>query len=89
MKQISVADASGDLARLLREVADEHVPIEFTEGGHVVALLTPPPAVAECSIMMLQNLLRTLPSLGDDAEAFARDVTSVDAVIPPEISAWD
>ena len=37
----------------------------------------------------LYALLKSLPSLGDDAEAFAQDIRDVLAAAPPEVDPWD
>ncbi len=37
----------------------------------------------------LNAFLRSLPALGDDAEAFAQDVRSIRADLPAEASPWD
>jgi predicted DNA-binding antitoxin AbrB/MazE fold protein len=37
----------------------------------------------------LNAFLRSLPSLGDDAEGFARDVRAVRAEFPAEVNPWD
>ena len=35
------------------------------------------------------TFLRSLPSLGDDAEAFAQDIRDVLAAAPPEVDPWE
>ena len=59
------------------------------------------PAHAEVRIMIevlpapkllvgdLNTFLKSLPSLGDDAEAFAQDIRDVLAGAPPEVDPWD
>jgi predicted DNA-binding antitoxin AbrB/MazE fold protein len=37
----------------------------------------------------LNTFLRSLPKLGDDAEAFAQDVRAVRAEFPAEANPWD
>jgi predicted DNA-binding antitoxin AbrB/MazE fold protein len=37
----------------------------------------------------LNSFLQSLPSLGDDAEDFARDVRSIRAELPEETNPWD
>jgi hypothetical protein len=37
----------------------------------------------------LEELLRSLPAMGDDAEKFAADVKAIRAQFPAESSAWD
>jgi antitoxin (DNA-binding transcriptional repressor) of toxin-antitoxin stability system len=89
MKRISVTEAQADFSRVLRDVTVEHCTIELTEGNAVVAWLTPPATTGECSVLALQSLLRSLPSLNDDAPNFARDVMTGQSMIPAETNAWD
>lgn len=37
----------------------------------------------------LNTFLRSLPSLGDDAEAFAQDIRDVLAAAPPDVDPWE
>ena len=37
----------------------------------------------------LYAILKSLPSLGDDAESFAEDIRAVLASMPPEVDPWD
>ena len=60
-----------------------------------------PPADAEMRIVVvilpkprpkgggLYAQLKSLPSLGDDAEAFAADIRDIRASFPPEVDPWE
>ena len=37
----------------------------------------------------LNAFLKSLPSLGDDAEAFAEDIRAIRASYPPEVDPWE
>ena len=37
----------------------------------------------------LNTFLRSLPALGDDAEAFAKDIRDIRASFPPEVDPWE
>lgn len=89
MQRISISEAARDLSGLVRTVVSQGTRIELTEGSTVVAYMTPPDAEVECSVEGLQNLIRELPDLDDDAAAFAKDVAAVDHCLPDEVSAWD
>jgi len=89
MKRVSVTEAQANFSRLLRDVTVEQCAIELMEGNAVVAWLTPPAVAGACSVGALQDLLRTLPALDDDAPNFARDVTTGQSRIPVETNAWD
>ncbi len=41
------------------------------------------------TVAQLTAFLRSLPALGEDADAFADDVRAVRAVFPAEASPWD
>ncbi|SFH87138.1 antitoxin family protein [Planctomicrobium piriforme] len=44
---------------------------------------------APLTVATLNAFLRDLPSLGDDAEAFAQDIRTLRTEFPPEANLWD
>lgn len=54
-----------------------------------VRITIEPLSVSTLTVSHLNEFLSTLPSLGDDAEDFARDVMSIRAEFPAEGSPWD
>jgi antitoxin (DNA-binding transcriptional repressor) of toxin-antitoxin stability system len=88
MERISVIEASRTLPDLVDRVVREGIMIDLERDDHVVARLTPAPA-AKLTVADLNRVFAGLPSLGDDAEDFARDVEKVRRELPKEVNPWD
>ncbi len=91
MERISVAEASQDFRAVVDRVK-QGMAIELEDHELVVATITPaPPTLPRvCRTMNdLAALLNSLPDLGDDAEAFARDVEEARNSYPPETDPWE
>lgn len=88
MERISVSDASLTLADLVDRVVQDGVAIDLERGDRVVARLSP---VAKVSLTIdeLNRMIQGWPTLGNDAEAFARDLASIRRKAPKESDAWD
>jgi hypothetical protein len=59
--------------------------------GRVVVQMQPRPIERRppLTVANLNAFLRSLPSLGDDADTFARDVRNVRESFPRETSSWE
>lgn len=72
MEKHEISNSSIDWVSLIRHVARDQVAIEIADGATAIAELVPkkkPIAVKD-----LPALMASLPSLGDDAHSFAKDV---------------
>jgi hypothetical protein len=55
----------------------------------VIARLTPAEPRPSLKVGDLNVFLRSLPSLGDDADEFAQDIRTIRAEFPVEKGAWE
>lgn len=91
MERISIAEASRDFRAVVDRVK-QGMAIEVEDNELVVATITPAPPIPPrvCRTMNdLAALLNSLPDLGDDAEAFARDIEEARNSYPPETDPWE
>jgi antitoxin (DNA-binding transcriptional repressor) of toxin-antitoxin stability system len=86
MVRISVAEAGRQFDELINRVSREGVTVELERDNHVVARLSP--AEYRVEVSDLNRIFASFPSLGDDAEAFAKDVERIRHDIPQETDPW-
>lgn len=83
MESITATEVARHFSDVLNRVAYRHEALEIRRGGKPVARLAPVDARVGVKAGELSQLLSSLPSLGDDAEAFAADVESAAATAAP------
>jgi antitoxin (DNA-binding transcriptional repressor) of toxin-antitoxin stability system len=86
---MNVAEAQKDFANLVNKVYVEGISVDLERDNKVIARLTPAEPRSTLTVGELNAFLRNLPSLGDDADEFARDVRAIRAEFPAEPNAWD
>jgi len=86
MERISVVEAGRQFDDLVTRVSREGVTIELEQDNQVVAQLSP--AVRRVPVADLNRIFGSFPSLGDDADSFARDLERVRREVPRETDAW-
>jgi antitoxin (DNA-binding transcriptional repressor) of toxin-antitoxin stability system len=84
-----VAEAEKNFAKLVNQVYVDGISIDLERDSKVIARLTPAEAPSPLTVGALGAFLRSLPSLGDDATSFAKDVRTIRAAFPAEVDAWD
>jgi antitoxin (DNA-binding transcriptional repressor) of toxin-antitoxin stability system len=89
MPRISVAEAEADFVNLVDRVYSEGVSIELERDEKVVARITPAGPGSPLKVRDLNAFLRSLPKLGDEAEAFSHDVRAIRRQFPAEANPWD
>ena len=68
----------------MNKVYLEGVTIDLERDGKVIARLIPAEPRSPLTIGRLNAFLRNLPSLGDDADKFAKDLRAIPAEFPTE-----
>jgi antitoxin (DNA-binding transcriptional repressor) of toxin-antitoxin stability system len=86
MDRLSVDEAGRAFDTLVDRVVRDGVTIELEKGHRVVARLSP--AGPRMPIADLNRFFAGLPSLGDDADAFADDVERIRKELPRESDPW-
>lgn len=89
MERMTVADAGRDLGSLVNRVYSEGISVELEQGDKVVARITPGVPPSPVKVGDLNAFLQGLPQLGDDAEAFDRDLRDIRRQFPAEADPWD
>ena len=89
MERISITEASHQLNALVDRVSDEGIIIELERDHEPIACLSPLRSKKPLMACDLNAFFASLPSLGDDAEAFARDVEEARKSFPPEADPWE
>jgi antitoxin (DNA-binding transcriptional repressor) of toxin-antitoxin stability system len=85
MERISVAEAGRQFEKLIERVSRHGITVELERDNQVVAKVTP------CRRVLASDLNRvfaSLPTLGDDAEGFAKDVEQIRRDLPKESDPW-
>ena len=86
---MNVLEAERNFANLVDKVYIEGIDVDLERDDKVIARLTPAVPRSPLTIGELNAFLRDLPSLGDDAEEFARDVRAIRTELPAEANPWD
>lgn len=73
MIRMQIDDVARDFPAVLDQVVRGEL-IEIERGGRVVARLLPAAGESQVKVSDLAQFFRSLPDLGEDAEAFARDI---------------
>ena len=89
-KRISATEAVRNFSELLTRIRFQREQYTILRGGKPIAELGPAGATTPRMLGELPDLLKQLPSLGDDAEAFRRDVERAARKAPglPRRPAW-
>jgi len=86
---MNVAEAEKNFAKLVDKVYVEGVSVDLERGDQIIARLTPAQRRTRLTVGELNAFLRGLPTLGEDADAFAQDLRTLRAEFPAEGHAWD
>jgi hypothetical protein len=87
MEKHEIANSNIDWVSLIRHVARDQVTVEIADGATTIAEVVPkkkPIAVKD-----LPALMASLPSLGDDATSFAKDVEEGRKGFRPDEDPWE
>ncbi len=71
MEKQDISNLTADWAGLVRHVAKDQVSVEFTDGTVAIAHLVP--ISKSVSMKDFASIMAAVPSLGEDAESFAKD----------------
>lgn len=89
MERMTVEEATRDFPALVHRVCEERVTIDIEQDHEAIIRLTPIRTKRPVMACDLNELFASLPSLGDDAEAFARDVEEGRRNFLPEKDLWE
>jgi antitoxin (DNA-binding transcriptional repressor) of toxin-antitoxin stability system len=89
MERISVTQAVRQFSDLLNRVFYQGTIVELERGNKVIARISPVAPESPLKVKDLNRLFVELPSLGEDAKAFAKDLADVRKQVPLEQNQWD
>jgi hypothetical protein len=87
MEKQDISDPNIDWASLVRHVAKDQVTIELADGMIGIAQVIP--IKKSVPIKDFAAIMSSLPSLGEDADSFARDVEAVRSSFKEDSDPWE
>jgi antitoxin (DNA-binding transcriptional repressor) of toxin-antitoxin stability system len=88
MEQVNATQAARQLSDLLNRVSSQGVSFELTRGGHRIARLVPAPSPKALKVSELNDLFARLPRLGDETEAFEREIADAQSALVLDRDPW-
>ncbi len=88
MERMTVDEARRQFESIVDRVDAEGVTVELERDDRVVARLVPGIPSSGMTMMEFGEFLASLPSLGDDSEAFERDIEEMRNFHLPEADPW-
>jgi len=89
MERMSVTQAVRRFSDLLNRVFYHGAVVELERGNKVIARIMPATPDSPLKVKDLNTFFSELPSLGEDAEPFAKDLDDIRSRFPIEQSQWD
>ena len=89
MEQVKVTQAARQLSDMLNRVAYQGASFELTRGGRRIARLVPAGPPQRVKVSELNDIFAQIPKLGDDADAFERDIADAQAAIVSDRDPWE
>ena len=89
MERMGVTQAVRQFSDLLNRIFYQGISVELERGNKVIARISPVTSESPLKVKDLNGLFAELPSLGEDADTFARDLENVRKQIPLEKNQWD
>lgn len=86
---MNVVEAEKSFATLVDRVHREGICVDLERDDEVIARLTPATPGRGLKAGNLVSFLRSLPSLGSDAESFAADLRAIRSNLPQEDDPWE
>lgn len=86
---MNIAEAEKNFIQLVNKVHGEGISVDLERDDKVIARLMPAEPRSPLTVRDLNAFLRSLPSLGDDADTFSQDVRAIRAAFPTETNPWD
>jgi antitoxin (DNA-binding transcriptional repressor) of toxin-antitoxin stability system len=89
VEEINATQAARQFSDLLNRVVYQGASFELTRGGRRIARLVLAGLPKRVEVSELNRIFAGIPSLGDDAESFDRDIADAEAAIVPDGDPWD
>jgi antitoxin (DNA-binding transcriptional repressor) of toxin-antitoxin stability system len=89
MERISVTKAVRNFSDLLNRVFYQGITVELERGNKVVARIVPVSLESSVKVKDLNRFFKSLPSIGEDAEEFSKDIANIRKQVPLEKTQWE
>lgn len=89
MERINVTQAVRQFSDLLNRIFYQGVSVELERGNKVIARISPVSMTSSLKVKDLNRLFADLPSLGDDANVFTKDLEDIRKQLHLEKTRWD
>lgn len=86
MEKQDISDPKIDWAKLFRHVASDQITVELADGLESIAKIVP--VQKHVPINRFASIMSSLPSLGDDADAFAHDIEAIRSSYKEDTDPW-
>jgi hypothetical protein len=86
---MNLTDAASKFTELVNKVYSEGISVDLERDDKVIARLTPALPRSQVTVSGLNEFVKSLPPLGDDATNFSNDVRAIRAEFPAEANGWD
>lgn len=88
MERLSVTQAVRQFSDLMNRVFYQGSIVELERGNRVIARICPVAPESPLKVKNLSQFFHELPSLGEDSECFAQDLTEIRKQVPAEHNRW-
>jgi prevent-host-death family protein len=88
MKTMTVTQAARNFSDLVNRVQYQNASVELTRSNKIVAVISPSSLKPSIKVKDLADFFSSLPSLGEDAEQFEKDIQTIDSLIPKTEDSW-
>jgi hypothetical protein len=89
MPRMTVTEAERDFPAIVNRVCSDGITVDLERDHKIVARLTPAALQSPLKVRDLNDLMRSLPPLGADADAFERDIRELRQLTPAEANPWE
>ena len=89
MERISVTKAVRSFSDLINRVFYQGITVELERGNKVVARIVPVSLETSLKVKDLNRFFESLPSIGEDAEEFSKNIENIRKQVPLEKNQWE
>jgi antitoxin (DNA-binding transcriptional repressor) of toxin-antitoxin stability system len=89
MERISVTKAVRQFSDILNRIFYQGISVELERGNKVIARISPVSPESPLKVKDLNEIFANLPTLGEDAGVFAKELNDIRKQIPMENNQWD
>ena len=89
MKSMTVTQAARNFSDLVSRVQYQGVSVELIKSNKVVAVISPVSLKHSMKVKDLAVFFASLPSLGEDAGQFEKDIEDIDSMMPKSEDSWE